>query len=204
MVRMTDLSSWWPLPGAEGLRAELEAAYADPSRGYHDTLHLREVLERLDELGPADDAVVLAAWFHDAVYDGRPDAEERSAQWAERALPDAGADPATVAEVARLVRLTERHRPADDDASGALLSDADLGILAADENRYRDYVATVRREYAHVPDDDFAAGRGAVLSDLLAKPTLFHTAYAREHWEAAARANVARELAQLGSVSRGR
>jgi len=135
---------------------------------------------------------------------GRPDAEERSAQWAERALPDAGADPATVAEVARLVRLTERHRPADDDASGALLSDADLGILAADENRYRDYVATVRREYAHVPDDDFAAGRGAVLSDLLAKPTLFHTAYAREHWEAAARANVARELAQLGSVSRGR
>ena len=80
MVRMTDLSAWWPLPGAEGLRAHLEAAYADPSRGYHDTLHLREVLERLDELGPAAMRVVLAAWFHDAVYDGRPDAEERSAQ----------------------------------------------------------------------------------------------------------------------------
>ena len=84
---MTDLSRWWPLSGADGLRAELEAAYADPARGYHDTLHLREVLERLDELGPAGTAVVLAAWFHDGVYDGRPGDEERSAQWAERALP---------------------------------------------------------------------------------------------------------------------
>ena len=53
------------------------------------------------------------------------------------------------------------------------------------------------------PDDDFAAGRGAVLSDLLAKPTLFHTAYAREHWKAPPAGNVARELARLGSVSRG-
>ena len=53
----------------------------------------------------------------------------------------------------------------------------------------------MRREYAHVPDAAFRAGRAAVLRDLLAKPHLFHTAYAREHWEAAARANVERELA---------
>ena len=85
-----------------------------------------------------------------------------------------------------------------------LLSDADLGILAAGADRYTAYVAAVRREYAHVPDDQFAAGRAAILRDLLAKPTLFHTAYAREHWEDAARANVARELAELEPVSRGR
>ena len=201
---MTDLSRWWPLTGADGLRAELEAAYAEPSRGYHDTLHLREVLERLDELGPAGTAVVLAAWFHDSVYDGRPGDEERSAQWAEQALPGAGVAATTVAEVARLVRLTEQHRPADGDDAGELLSDADLGILAADPDRYAAYVATVRREYAHVPDEAFAAGRAAILSDLLAKATLFHTTYAREQWEERARANVARELTELDPVSRGR
>jgi predicted metal-dependent HD superfamily phosphohydrolase len=201
---MTDLSRWWPLTGADGLRAELEAAYAEPTRGYHDTLHLREVLERLDELGPANRAVVLAAWFHDGVYDGRPGDEERSAQWAERALPEAGVDPATVTEVARLVRLTEQHRPAGGDAAGELLSDADLGILAAGADRYTAYVAAVRREYAHVPDDQFAAGRAAILRDLLAKPTLFHTTYARDNWEDVARANVARELAELEPVSRER
>jgi predicted metal-dependent HD superfamily phosphohydrolase len=102
-----------------------------------------------------------------------------------------------VAEVARLVRLTETHRPADDDANGCALSDADLAILAAPPERYEEYAADVRREYAHVPDDEFRAGRAAILRDLLAKPNLFHTAYAREHWEAPARANVARELAAL-------
>lgn len=201
---MTDLARWWPLHDVDGLRAELEAAYADPARGYHDTLHLREVLERLDELGTVAEAVVLAAWFHDGVYDGRPGAEERSAQWAERALPKADVDPATVAEVARLVRLTERHRPAEGDHAGASLSDADLGILAAGPERYADYVAAVRREYAHVPDLEFASGRGTILSDLLTKPTLFHTAYAREHWEATARANIIRELAELEPLSRER
>jgi predicted metal-dependent HD superfamily phosphohydrolase len=36
-----------------------------------------------------------------------------------------------------------------------------------------------------------------VLRTLSAKPRLFHTAYARDRWEAAARANVERELATL-------
>ena len=63
-------------------------------------------------------------------------------------------------------------------------------------DRYAEYVAAVRREYAHVPDRAFREGRAAILRDLLAKPHLFHTAYAREHWEDAARANVQRELAR--------
>ena len=62
------------------------------------------------------------------------------------------------------------------------------------------YVAAVREEYAHVPDDLFAAGRSAVLGDLLAKPHLFHTPYARASWEAAARANVEAELSALSGA----
>jgi len=195
-----DLIQRWPLPDAGPLRDELLAAYADPARGYHDTRHLTEVLDRLDELADAGTSfdrvpVGLAAWFHDGVYDGRPGAEERSADWAETAL--AGRDPDLVAEVARLVRLTEGHRPAADDPNGCALSDADLAILAAPARRYSEYAADVRREYAHVSDDDFRAGRAAILSDLLAKPRLFHTAYAREHWEPTARANVEAELSRL-------
>ena len=68
---MSDLPArWWPIDGRDELRAELEAAYADPARGYHDTRHLTEVFARLDELAasvPYDrDPVLLAAWFHDA------------------------------------------------------------------------------------------------------------------------------------------
>ena len=142
MPAMTDLSRWWPLPGADGLRAELERAYADPARGYHDTLHLREVLERLDAARPAGTAVVLAAWFHDSVYDGRPGDEERSAQWAERALPEAGVEGATVAEVARLVRLTEQHRPAPATTPGSCSPTPTSASSPADADRY----ARLRRD----------------------------------------------------------
>ena len=200
-----DLHGRWPLPDVPELRDAVAAAYADPSRGYHDTRHLAEVLDRLDELagnGARYDAtpVLLAAWFHDAVYDGERDAEERSATWAEDALAPVAPAP-VVAEVARLVRLTETHAPDDADANGCALSDADLGILAAPRERYDEYVSAVRREYAHLDDAVFDAGRADVLRALAAKPHLFHTAYARARWEAVARANLERELAALDDSS---
>jgi len=195
---MPDLAARWPLPDHGTVRDALLAAYADPARGYHDTTHLTEVLDRLDELARAGvrfdpTSLALAAWFHDAVYDGRPDAEERSAVWAAEGL----ADTPLADEVARLVRLTESHAPADDDLAGQALSDADLGILASERPRYDEYVAGVRRDYAEVADADFAAGRAAVLRDLLGRDRLFGTAYARERWEPAARRNLERELADL-------
>ncbi len=193
-----DPSHPWPLADGADVRDELLAAYADPARGYHDTTHLSEVLARVEELAAAGVSfdrtpVRLAAWFHDSVYDGERDAEERSAAWAEAALPGL-VDDATVAEVTRLIRLTETHRPDDSDRNGCVLSDADLGILAAPDARYASYVAAVRTEYGHLDDATFTAGRRGVLEDLLAKPRLFHTAYAHDRWEQRARANVAAEL----------
>ncbi len=200
-----DPTPWWPLPAEELLRDRLLAAWTNPARGYHDARHLAEVCARIDEITRAADpgfdrvTVLLAAWFHDAVYDAAPGAEERSAAWAEEALTAAGLPEEQVVEVARLVRLTETHRPADDDANGGVLCDADLAILAAPRDRYDEYVTAVRAEYAHVPDAAFRAGRAAVLRGLLAGPFLFHTPYAREHWEVPARANVEREIGELES-----
>ncbi len=197
-----DLAPHWPLPDGHDVRDELVAAYDDASRGYHDTLHLAEVLARLEELATSGTAydvtpVVLAAWFHDAVYDGERDAEERSAAWAEEVLPGL-VDEATVAEVARLIRMTESHRPEEGDANGRALSDADLGILAAPAERYDAYAAAVRTEYAHLTDEVFTEGRRAVLADLAGRDRLFHTVHGHERWEDAARANLARELLALG------
>jgi predicted metal-dependent HD superfamily phosphohydrolase len=198
-----DLERWWPdlLADQPQIRERLVSAYDDPARGYHDLRHLREVLEHLDDLVPADhpdrDAVVLAAWFHDAVYDAVGDNEERSARLADAVLTQAGVPIPLVEEVTRLVRLTAGHDPAADDLPGQLLCDADLAILAAGRERYDAYVAGVRQEYAEVPDADFRAGRKAVLEDLLAHDTLFHSEAARERWEERARANVSAEVAAL-------
>ncbi|HEX4977353.1 MAG TPA: hypothetical protein VFV40_05755 [Nocardioides sp.] len=201
------LAPRWPLTQGYGVRDRLLAAYADPRRGHHDLRHLAEVLDHLDVLldepvGPGTaevdpDAVRLAAWFHDAVYDGRPDDEERSARLAREALTDAGVEPAVVDEVVRLVRLTATHDPGDGDRAGAVLSDADLAVLAAEPGRYAEYVSGVRREYLHVPDAEFRRGRAEVLRGLLAAPALFRTATGRRLWEERARANVERELGAL-------
>jgi len=174
--------------------------YADPSRVYHNLRHLADVLRRFDILvGECADpvAVELAAWFHDAVCDvRRNDNEEASADVARALLaPYISAD--EVDEVARLVLLTRDHAVDAGDANGAVLCDADLAILASGSAAYYHYTARVRREYAHVSDEDFRIGRADVLRRLLDLPNLFHTFYGLRSWEAPARANLEHELTTL-------
>ena len=191
-----DLRERWPLADAPDIRDQLVAAYST-DRGYHDLRHLTEVLDRIVELGAADNVeVVLAAWFHDAVYDGSGEDEERSAQLAESSLAHSGVN---VVEVARLVRLTTSHRPSPGDHNGEVLCDADLAILAASPERYAEYVEGVRQEYAAIPDEDFRVGRLTILASLAEKETLFHTEHARREWEPTARANLASEIVRLQS-----
>jgi predicted metal-dependent HD superfamily phosphohydrolase len=180
--------------------ADLLARWQQSHRHYHDREHLAEVLDAVDLLGDlATDlpAVRLAAWFHDAVYAGRPgDDEEASAVVAGQVLAALRVPARRVAEVVRLVRLTARHDPADDDLDGQVLCDADLAILAAPPDRYARYCRAVRAEYAQVPDDAFRAGRAAVLEGL-ATGRLYRTTRGHECWDAAARFNLERELSDL-------
>ncbi|MEU6425319.1 metal-dependent phosphohydrolase [Microbispora sp. NPDC046973] len=188
-------------PAGRALAAELTARWAQPHRRYHTTAHLRAVLTAIEPLAaqaPDADAVRLAAWFHDAVYDGRPGwDEERSAQLAQARLPACGLPAERVREVARLVRLTAGHAYEPGDMNAAVLCDADLAILAAPPGAYEAYTRAVREEYRHVPDAAFRAGRAGVLRRLLGKPRLFGTPVGRDLWERRARENVAAELAGL-------
>ena len=182
------------------------ARYDEPHRRYHDRRHLAEVLAALRALTsgralPVE--VACAALLHDAVHHGAPDDEERSAVLATRVLTSLSVAPAVVDEVARLVRMTLTHDPAPGDASGALLSDADLAVLAADPERYARYAADVRREYAHVADDAFRSGRTAVLRSLLDRPRLYLTDEGHRSWDAAARRNLRDEITRLTGGSAG-
>ena len=180
--------------------------YAEPHRHYHTVGHLASVLSTVDDLAAhATDVelVRLAAWYHDAVYDPRrADNEERSAGLAESELTAAGLAGDSVAEVARLVRVTAAHDPPAGDTNAEVLCDADLAVLAAPADTYDGYASAVRQEYAHVAAADWLAGRGAVLRRLLAAPRLFRTPPARA-WEQSARGNITRELAALAGPSGG-
>lgn len=187
----------------EAAGAYLVGRWSEPHRAYHDVTHLTAVLDVVDryaDLAPHPDRVRLAAWMHDAVYDPRAlgDANERdSAAFARGLLTTLGTPIEVAAEVARLVSLTAGHATAEDDPDGELLCDADLAILAGDDNRYAEYVAAIRREYAHVPEETFRAGRGQVLRALLELPSIYRLPPLKEAWESTARANLTRELDEL-------
>lgn len=192
----------WParLGSAAAVRDELVERWSQPHRHYHGPGHLLAVLEALDRLcAPSSPSAVLqlAAWFHDAVYDGVPGRdEEDSAALAEQALGGILTDH-DASEVARLVRLTAEHRTGVADVDGSLLIDADLSILGASPEQYRRYVTQVRRDYAHVDDHAWRTGRARVLERLLALDPLYRTERGRALWQAAALANMRNELAEL-------
>jgi predicted metal-dependent HD superfamily phosphohydrolase len=180
--------------------AAVVAAWSEPHRRYHDLNHLAAVLGLVDELAPAAadaDAVRLAAWYHDVVYDpARDDNEQVSAERARAGLrglvPDERLD-----EVVRLVLLTAGHDPEPGDADGAVLCDADLAVLASEPARYAVYASAIREEYGHLTDAVFTAGRIAVLERLLALPELYRVPTVAAEWTQRARANLTAELTLL-------
>jgi predicted metal-dependent HD superfamily phosphohydrolase len=204
MSELVGFESWALLAGDSPTSrtewAAIVAAWSEPHRRYHDLAHLAAVLGLVGELaGDADDpdAVRLAAWYHDIAYaPERTDNEQVSAARARAGLrgliPDDRVD-----EVERLVLLTAGHDPAPDDANGAVLSDADLAVLAGPPDAYAAYASAVREEYGHLSDAEFTAGRIAVLEHLLALPSLYRTPEAARQWAHRAAANLTAELTLL-------
>ena len=202
MVCVDDLLvRWTELTGNETVGRELLVRWSEPHRRHHNTDHLRSVLKAVDDL--ADQAndphvVRLAAWFHDAVYAGSPGQDERaSAELAALMLPNLGVAATQIAEVMRLVELTETHVPPPGDADGAVLCDADLAVLGGEPDSYAAYAAAVRKEYEHIPDEQFRTGRIAVLERFASRDPLFHTTTAQNRWEQTARRNIDTELSLL-------
>ena len=205
-----DLVGGWRLfvgntPSAGRAMNDVIRRYTEPHRRYHGVDHLVQVVRRVNELlqsesdhpqGVGADMIVLAAWFHDAVYDPRAaDNERRSADLAGTILRTLALPAHTIAAVDRLVMATRDHRPSRLDE--AILLDADLAVLGAVPDVYATYVRRVRAEYAHVSDDDWRVGRASVLRHLLSAP-IFVTATAAEANDQAVQ-NLGAELRSLRS-----
>ncbi len=214
-IRPRLMRAWDSLiPGHTALGENLLARYEQPHRKYHTSVHLSEMLTALKTLYKRHHtaiprAVLLAAWFHDAVYEANPGEDEAaSADLARTALtPLASTGSLTnreVTAIAHLIELTASHQLADGieeytsggltRADAAFFLDADLAILAADSPRYTRYVAGVRAEYAHYAPDAFTRGRAAILQGFLNRTTIYASDTAHLLWDAPARLNLRTEL----------
>jgi predicted metal-dependent HD superfamily phosphohydrolase len=139
----------------EPVFSRLSAAYGEPHRFYHNLGHIADCLgwfDRAEEPVSDRQAVELAIWFHDVVYDTRSsDNEEKSAVWAERSLERGGVRSSLVEKVGHLVRLTS-HRSFPDDPDTRVLLDVDLAILGSAPARFAYYQRAIREEYRWVPE----------------------------------------------------
>lgn len=203
------LAAWRDLAGRLGLGdgrataigAFLVDRYSEPSRHYHGLGHVARMLDEAEALPFSDrDAVELAVFFHDVVYDpARGDNEERSAL----ALRDRldGFVPAPVlARAEAMVRATLRHE-ATGDPDADLFLDLDLSILAAPRPDYARYAEGVRREYLPVYGEA-AYRRGRLdlfLRPALARGRVFLTERFRGR-DRDALANMAREAEELAAA----
>lgn len=181
-----------------GMHARLLAAWSEPQRHYHTLQHLEECLALADELRaamthPAE--VVLALWFHDAVYDVRAhDNEARSARWADQALRDAGVVQEVRGRIVDLVMAACHGAVAPATRDGAVLVDIDLAILGSLEARFAEYEAQIRAEYAWVPPEVYATKRREVLQGLLGRERIYTTESMVARFEAQARRNLTRAV----------
>ncbi len=188
---------------------EVIARYSEPHRRYHTVEHVTAVVTRVSEIGHhvwphlgADalrdslNDVLIAAWYHDVIYDPtQSDNEDRSAELAIQHLTTCAFDHARISNIVDLILMTKGHRARTDQE--AILADADLWTLGGPPDEYRLYGRLIRHEYAHVSEDDWIRGRSVAMRTFLDRPTIFATRYGRAQREVQAQVNVTADVEAL-------
>ncbi|MEW6959874.1 HD domain-containing protein [Trueperella pyogenes] len=209
--------------GATASREEIERIcchlielWSSPGRSFHNTTHLFDLLGHIDTLAAEAhnvDVVRLAAWGHGLVFstDGqaiytRNGGEDRGASAAliRKYLLELAVPEDTVEEIRQLIVHMRKHplptpesgiyEPAD--MNLLVLTDAHLGALANQPQKYKTYMEKVREEYAHVPHTQYLQARLEVVTRLLGRRRIYTTPLAAQ-WEEAARQNLQLEQQRL-------
>ncbi|EEH68694.1 MULTISPECIES: HD domain-containing protein [Acinetobacter] len=171
---------------------KLIAAYSEKQRAYHTVQHLYECLVLFESIRPDlndANAVELALWFHDVVYDPQAkDNELKSAELLEYYLAqDLSVD--IVQKIKRWIIATQKHE-ATDELDLQFLLDIDLAILAASPERFDEYEQQIQQEFAWVDPDIYSIKRKQVLAHFYQTEPLYQTEYFQQNFERKAKSNL--------------
>lgn len=193
-----------PVSVAEDHWLEIETAYLESGRFFHDLSHLEYLFTELAPLRSRFDdweTAFLSLVYHDVVYDVERhlvmnDNEERSAAFAAKQLRSMGYPEDIIEKCRRQIMATQKHGLTPDGDTN-LLTDADLSILGKPWPEYAAYKDKIRSEYAVYADSIYNTGRCKVLQSFLQMEPLFKTKYFYDRYEAQAKENMQRELQLL-------
>ena len=204
------------LPIAEPARRALRQRLAERGRHYHGAAHVALLWRRHRRFGagsflvrsPWDQMIACAIAFHDAVHDARRSDNEaasallwrrcsgrlaaRQRRWVEQTIlataDHLGAD---------ALRGTRGHAR----LARVWLLDLDLTPLGEGPGEFTANTRRLRREFAHLQEDAWDAGRLAFLGRMAEAPQRFRTRLLAAQFDGRARANLARTLQELSRLT---
>jgi predicted metal-dependent HD superfamily phosphohydrolase len=179
--------------------------YSESGRHYHTPKHIEHCLTQLDLAsdGMEDaDAVEMAIWFHDLVFDAQAQDNELKSARRFVELADDSMDADFKSRVFELIMATAPPRtPKTTDQEFML--DIDLSSFGLPwDDMLRDSIA-VRKESATLSDADFFPGQRAFLESLVNREHFYFTDYFRSRIEESARSNINRYLKNLSDQGVG-
>lgn len=176
--------------------------YAQPHRHYHTARHIDHCLAQfdlaVDQMEDAD-AVEMALWFHDAIYEiPSMDNELRSAEMFVQ-MTRSRVALSFAQNVYEMIMITIHQVPATrpDDK---YVVDIDLSSFGLPWDQFKRDSDAVRAEYAHLDDREFYEAHLKFMHTLLERPHFFATEFFRKRYEDSARGNLGRLIREIESA----
>ena len=186
-------------PGAD-LHHRLVLAYSEPHRVYHTLTHIKscfKIFQDVVHLAKNADALALAIWFHDAVYDiGAKDNEQRSADWflkESEGLFDDSLRDLVSSHIMATMHCGEEIKSHD----SQIIVDIDLFSFGKPWPEFLRDSEDVRAEKADISDREFYPKQCGFQKFLLEQPRFFQSDYFYRHYEKQARQNLTRFMALI-------
>jgi len=180
--------------------SEIEQAYSQPNRHYHNLEHLAYMMQKVDEYDAQIqqiDCVKFAVFYHDFIYSATSkNNEDRSAETAGEKCQKLGLSEQQIAKCQTHILATKSHA-FNKDMDTNYLIDIDLGIIGESIEMYEAYAKKIRQEYIIFPDFLYKPGRKKVLEHFLHMDSIYKTTEFQKAFESQARKNLRWELDNL-------
>jgi predicted metal-dependent HD superfamily phosphohydrolase len=184
----------------------LLAAFAEPQRFYHNLTHIKHCLTMFDQVKSLienPDAVELAVWMHDVIYQpGAGDNESLSVEWY-RDIAGVVHKPDLLQLVCRLIIATLHDNKPLEDEDACYMVDIDLSSFAMPWNEFLRDSLNLRRENPQITDLEYYRNQKKFQKLLLAKQRFYHSDYFYQHYESQARDNLARYFEYVSTELNG-
>lgn len=183
-----------------GMYQRLLLAYNEPHRVYHRMTHVEScfrIFQDVVYLAENPDALALAIWFHDAIYDiDANDNEQRSADWFMQETKHVFDDALRDTVYGHILATMHCGEPLQDHDS-QIMVDIDLFSFGKPWPEFLRDSEDVRAEKPHIPDEQFYPKQCGFQQFLLEQPRFFHSDYFYRHYEKQARQNLTRFMALI-------